>query len=117
VTLARVAMLLPVILCVGLFIRSAEHVSPKDRPPLLPWFVTAFAILVVLNSILPVPQLVRDAGNSFSRFCLIASIAALGVKSRLKDIAAEGWRPVVLMVLQTIFIAAVALIAIEIGWV
>lgn len=117
VKLARVAMLLPVILAVGLFIRSAEHVPAKDRPPLLPWFVVAFAILVVLNSLLPIPQPVRDAGNSLSRFCLIASIAALGIKSRFKDIAAEGWRPVILMVLQTAFIASIALAAIEAGWV
>ena len=117
VKLARVAMLLPVILCIGLFIRSAEHVAAKDRPPLLPWFVVAFAILVVLNSLLPVPQLVRDAGNSLSRFCLIASIAALGIKSRFKDIAAQGWRPIVLMVLQTLFIAAIPIVAIEAGWI
>jgi uncharacterized integral membrane protein (TIGR00698 family) len=117
VKLARVAMLLPVILAVGLFIRSAEHVPTKDRPPLLPWFVVAFAILVVLNSLLPVPQLIRDAGNSLSRFCLIASIAALGIKSSIKDIAAEGWKPVVLMVLQTAFIAGVALVPIRLGWI
>ena len=117
VKLARVAMLLPVILCVGVFIRSAEHVPAKDRPPLLPWFVASFAILVALNSVLPVPQLMRDVGNSLSRFCLIASIAALGIKSRFKDMAVEGWRPVILMVLQTAFIAGVALVAITAGWV
>ena len=116
VKLARVAMLLPVILCVGLFIRSAEHVPVKERPPLLPWFVVAFALLVVLNSLLPVPQLVRDAGNSVSRFCLIASIAALGIKSRFKDIAAEGWRPAALMLLQTVLIGAIALTPILLGW-
>jgi uncharacterized integral membrane protein (TIGR00698 family) len=117
VKLARVAMLLPVILAVGLLVRSDEHVRPKDRPPLLPWFAVAFAVLVVLNSLLPVPELVREAGNSASRFCLIASIAALGVKSRFKDIAAEGWRPVALMVMQTVFIAAVALAPILFGWI
>ena len=117
VKLARVAMLLPVILAVGLFIRSAEHVPSRERPPLLPWFVVAFAVLVVLNSLLPVPELVRDAGNSISRFCLIASIAALGIKSSLKDIAAEGWKPVVLMVLQTALIAGIALAPISLGWI
>lgn len=116
VKLARVAMLLPVILAVGLFIRADEHVRPKDRPPLLPWFAVAFAILVVLNSLLPVPELVRDAGNSVSRFCLIASIAALGIKSSFRDMAAEGWRPVILMVFQTAFIAGVALVPVLAGW-
>jgi uncharacterized membrane protein YadS len=78
--------------------------------------VIAAVSLTTLVSV-PVPQILRDTGNSLSRFCLIASIAALGIKSRFKDIAAEGWRPVVLMVLQTVFIAAVALVPITLGWI
>lgn len=116
VKLARVAMLLPVILAVGLATRSAASPS-QEKPPLLPWFATAFAALVVLNSVLPIPALVRDAGNNASRFFLVASIAALGMKTRFKDIMAVGWKPVILMVLETIFIAAIALLAIAAGWV
>jgi len=116
VKLARVAMLLPVILAVGFYTRPPET-SAQDRPPLLPWFVTAFALLVVAGSVLPVPALLRDAGNGASRFCLIASIAALGVKTRLADIVSAGWKPVVLMVAQTAFIAGIALASILAGWV
>lgn len=116
VKLSRVAMLLPVILGVGLFTRSAE-VRSKDRPPLLPWFAVAFAILVVLNSALPMSPWIRDAGNGVSRFFLVSAIAALGMKTRISDIAAAGWKPVVLMILQTAFIAVVPIVAILAGWV
>ena len=116
VKLARVAMLLPVVLAVGLYTRPAES-SAEDRPPLLPWFVTAFAVLVIAGSLLPVPAFLRDAGNGASRFCLIASIAALGVKTRFADIVSAGWKPVVLMVLQTAFIAGIALAPILAGWI
>ena len=116
VKLARVAMLLPVILAVGLLTRAADTPS-GDKPPLLPWFAVAFALLVVVNSALPLAPLVRDGGNTASRFLLISAIAALGLKTRFSDIAAAGWRPVVLMVMQTAFIAGVALAAIEAGWV
>jgi uncharacterized integral membrane protein (TIGR00698 family) len=116
VKLARVAMLLPVILSVGLMTRTAD-VPASERPPLLPWFAVAFAVLVVANSILPLAPWMRDVGNGTSRFFLICAIAALGLKTRFADIVAEGWRPVILMVLQTAFIAGVALAAIEAGWV
>ncbi|HEU4810214.1 MAG TPA: putative sulfate exporter family transporter [Sphingomicrobium sp.] len=116
VKLARVAMLLPVILAVGLYSRSSG-MRAEDRPPLLPWFVTAFAVLVVAGSVLQIPTWLRDAGNGASRFCLVASIAALGVKTRFADIVSAGWKPAVLMVAQTVFIAGIALGAILAGWV
>ena len=116
VKLARVVMLLPVILSVGLLTRSAVAEGAK-RPPLVPWFAALFAAFVVINSIVPVPALIRTGGSELSRFCLVAAIAALGVKTRLRDIAAVGWRPAVLMVLETIFVAAIALIAITAHWV
>jgi uncharacterized integral membrane protein (TIGR00698 family) len=116
VKLARVAMLLPVILTVSVLTRSND-VPPRDRPPLLPWFATAFAALVIFQAVVPIETWIRDIGNVASRFCLVASIAALGLKTRFKDILDAGWRPVVLMVFETIFIAAIALVAITAGWV
>ena len=116
VKLMRVAMLLPVILATGLFAR-AQTGPGGARPPLLPWFVTAFVVLVVLNSVVQVPEVVLDAGNSVSRGCLIAAIAALGIKTHFKEMAEIGWKPVLLMFLETLFIAAVVLIAIGAGWV
>jgi uncharacterized integral membrane protein (TIGR00698 family) len=112
VKLMRVAMLLPVILSVGLWARSKGGHGEGQRPPLLPWFVTAFAALVVVNSFVPVPDFIREGGNIASRGCLIAAIAAIGVKTHFQEIIEIGWKPVVLMVLETVFIAGVALIAI-----
>ena len=112
VKLMRVAMLLPVIVAIGLWERSRGDHGEGKRPPLLPWFVTAFALLVVANSLLPVPEFVRDAGNLASRACLVAAIAALGIKTHFSEIVEIGWKPVVLMILETIFIAAIALVAI-----
>lgn len=112
VKLMRVAMLLPVIVCIGLWARSHGGHGEGERPPLLPWFVTAFAALVVVNSLVPIPEFVRDAGNTASRWCLVAAISALGVKTHFSEIVDIGWKPVVLMVLETIFIAGLALLAI-----
>ncbi|HET6941762.1 MAG TPA: putative sulfate exporter family transporter [Sphingomicrobium sp.] len=116
VKLARVAMLLPVILTVSLLTRSKD-LPAQDRPPVLPWFATVFAGLVIFQAVVPIEASIRDLGNNASRFCLVASIAALGLKTRFKDLLDAGWRPVALMLLETIFIAAIALIAITAGWV
>jgi uncharacterized integral membrane protein (TIGR00698 family) len=117
VKLMRVGMLLPVIVAVGLWARRRGGHGEGERPPLLPWFVTAFAVLVVINSLVPIPEFVREAGNGASRWCLIAAIVALGIKTHFSEIVEIGWKPVVLMILETIFIASLALLAIWGGWI
>ena len=117
VKLMRVAMLLPVIIAVGIWVRSRGDHDRHERPPLLPWFVAAFAALVVVNSLVPIPEAVREAGNTASRWCLVAAIAALGVKTHFREIIDIGWKPVVLMVLETLFIASLALVALWAGWI
>jgi uncharacterized integral membrane protein (TIGR00698 family) len=118
VKLMRVAMLLPVIVGIGLWARSrGGHGGVGKAPPLLPWFVTAFAALVVINSLVPIPEAVRDAGSSASRWCLVAAIAALGLKTHFREIAEIGWKPVLLMILETLLIAALGLAAIAAGWI
>ncbi|MDP3519176.1 MAG: putative sulfate exporter family transporter, partial [Hydrogenophaga sp.] len=75
------------------------------RPPLLPWFAVAFAVLVAINSTGWLPAALVGAGKSASQWCLIASMAAIGMKTHLKDILTVGWKPVALMVLETVFLA------------
>jgi uncharacterized membrane protein YadS len=104
-----------VIIAIGLWVRSKGDHDKHARPPLLPWFVTAFAALVVVNSLVPIPEVVREGGNTASRWCLVTAIAALGVKTHFSEIVEIGWKPVVLMVLETIFIAGLALLAIWVG--
>jgi len=112
VKLMRVAMLLPAILCIGIWARSHGDHGEGERPPLLPWFVTAFAALVVFDTLVPIPEFIRETGNTASRWCLVAAIAALGVKTHFREIVDIGWKPVVLMILETLFIAGLALLAI-----
>src|SRR5213075_1627568 len=53
VKLMRVAMLVPVIVFAVMLTRARASKSDRaigPRPPLLPWFVVAFAVLVAINS-------------------------------------------------------------------
>ncbi|MBC5786141.1 putative sulfate exporter family transporter [Ramlibacter sp. USB13] len=109
VKLMRVAMLLPVILVAAMITRRSGATEGGERPPLLPWFAVAFALLVAVNSTGWIPHAVQSAGNDFSRWCLVASIAGIGMKTHLKELATVGFKPVALMVGETLFLALLAL--------
>jgi uncharacterized integral membrane protein (TIGR00698 family) len=116
VKLMRVAMLVPVIGLAAWMTHAqaarlarqaggADAAAPQDKPP-LPWFAAAFVVLVAVNSLNVLPAAVVSAGNSTSQIFLVASMAAIGMKTHLKDILSVGWKPVALMVLETVFLAA-----------
>ena len=109
VKLMRVAMLLPVILFASLLTRTSGQAQGGERPPLLPWFAVAFAVLVAINSTGFVPRPLQAAGNDVSRWFLVASIAGIGMKTQLKELVTVGLKPVLLMVGETLFLALLAL--------
>lgn len=109
VKLMRVAMLLPVIVCAAMITRMQGADPTGKRPPLLPWFAVGFLILACVNSTGWVPTLVQGGVNELSRWCLVISISALGMKTQLKELAAVGIKPILLMVGETAFLVALVL--------
>ncbi|WP_286915336.1 MULTISPECIES: YeiH family protein [unclassified Pseudomonas] len=109
VKLMRVAMLVPVIVVAAMIGRKQGIDSSGKRPPLLPWFAVGFLILACVNSTGWVPLLVQGSINELSRWCLVVSIAALGMKTQLKELAAVGIKPIVLMVGETVFLVLLVL--------
>ena len=120
VKLLRVAMLLPVIVVATLITRAraasaaqasgdADLVAAK-RPPLLPGFAVAFAVLVCVNSTGWVPHVVQTIGTDVSRWFLVAAIAGIGMKAQLKELVSVGLKPVLLMVGETAFLAGLVLV-------
>ena len=111
VKLLRVAMLLPVCLAIGvaLHVRGSEAARSA---PLLPWFAVVFAILVVVNSMGFIPKQVAEVGNEVSRWFLVTAIAAIGMKTSIKSLLAMGLKPVMLVVLETLFLAGLVMLSI-----
>ena len=106
----RVAMLVPVIVFAVMRTRSSTNQADGPRPPLLPWFAVAFALLVAINSTGWLPAAVAKGGSDFSRWCLVAAIGAIGMKTQLKELATVGLKPVVLMLAETVFLAVLVLV-------
>ena len=111
VKLLRVATLLPVVLAVSLIlVRDRESVSTR-KTPLLPMFLVGFAVLVALNSTVSLPPMVTDWATTVSRWFLVTAIAALGMKTSFQDLMEVGWRPIGLIVIETLWIGALVLLA------
>ena len=72
---------------------------------LLPWFVVAFALLVAINSAGLIPAALQQALQTLSTWLLVISMSAIGMKSHLKDFATVGFKPILLMVSETVFLA------------
>ena len=117
VKLFRVALLLPAVVIISLIYRRSAEANAK-RPPLIPMFLIAFAVLVAINSTGMVGDWIRDPLQDASRWCLVTAIAALGAKTALGDLAKVGWRPILVLVGTTVFVAAFVLggMALMGGW-
>jgi uncharacterized membrane protein YadS len=80
---------------------------------LVPRFLLGFAVLVALNSALSLPRPFIDAVTQGSNWCLVTAIAALGMKTSFKSLMVVGWKPVALMLAETLWIAGLVLLAVE----
>jgi uncharacterized integral membrane protein (TIGR00698 family) len=109
--LVRVAFLMPVVLCILLVLRMNLGKS-EGKAPGVPAFLIGFAILMIINSVVDVPTVVTEGASQISRFALVISIAAIGMKSNLKQLLTVGAKPVILMVLETLWIAMLILLGI-----
>lgn len=110
VKLMRVAMLLPVIVVAAMITRRQGADAPLGkRPPLLPLFAVGFLVLACINSTGWVPVPLQEGVNGLSRWCLVIAIAAIGMKTQLKELAAVGIKPILLMVGETAFLVALVL--------
>ena len=109
--LMRVAFLLPVLLVISASLRTRlasqkqAGAVPLPKTPLLPWFIIAFAALMLLNSTGWLPASVQTGASDLSQAFLVLAIAAVGLKTSLKDVTQLGWRPVLMIVLVTIGLA------------
>ena len=113
--LLRVAMLVPVVLIISIVVaRQSGQEKTKGSSVALPGFLIAFVLIVLVNSSGYVPPVITDSMVDLSRWCLIVAMVGLGMKASFKELAAMGWRPVILMVTETLFLAVLVTVALYI---
>jgi len=112
VKLVRVSFLMPVVLMMLLAINTQLKTDKNNgTSPSFPPFLIAFIIFMLINSFVELPTLVTDLATTISRFTLVISIAAIGMKSNLKQLSSVGLKPIFLMIAETLWIAGFILVA------
>src|SRR6201987_1784740 len=114
VKLARVMLLAPVVFVLSgrdRLVGSHAKVAPA-RPP-LPWFVLGFIALVVINSVVTIPDNERKIIVTLTTFLLTVALAAMGLETDISKLYARGVRPAILGALGFLFIAAFSLLLIK----
>lgn len=106
IKLLRVAMLVPVVLLIGLIYRDRHPSGQKTgKGPAVPLFLIGFVALFLLNSSGLVPQAAVQPVADLAPLLLLVAIAALGIRTSMRDVMTIGLKPVLLIVGETLFIA------------
>lgn len=114
VKLMRVAMLAPVVLVASLIIRQQnQSVENEEKLPILPLFVIGFLVLAALNSFGVIPDFLSVWINHTSRWALLISIAAVGMKTSIRRMLAVGTGAIILIIAETIFLGGFILIGLK----
>jgi uncharacterized integral membrane protein (TIGR00698 family) len=101
--LLRVACLLPAVTVIAWWVaRGGERAG--DARPAPPVFLFGFLLLALVNSVGLVSPSLRFALAQVSSFLIITAIAALGIKTSLLALVRIGMAPVMLLIVETIFI-------------
>ncbi len=111
VKLARVASLAPLVALTSLAIGPAAGAlgQPLWRRLALPWFIVAFLAVVVVNSMVTLPQPVVSGGLIASKSLLLLAVTATAMRSRMDLLLEMGWRAAVPVVTATLASFACAL--------
>ena len=110
IKLVRVSLLIPVVLIFVLVIRKRRKDGLQESSStILPWFLVAFTLLMLINSVFSIPEAVTEATSAVSRFALVMAITAIGMKSNLRQLLQVGVKPLLVIAAETIWIAALIL--------
>ena len=108
IKLLRVAMLVPVVLVIGIIFRNkVSAAADREKAPAFPLFLIGFIVLFAINSTGLIPgDLIQPVANLAPALLLVA-IAALGIRTSMQEVMTIGLKPVLLIVGETLFIAAI----------
>lgn len=110
--LTRVMMLAPMVLTLGYAaarrLRRTGGEAAQAKPP-VPRFVLGFVAMVLLASTGWVPHAVEPATTATTQFLLAMALAAMGLETDIRKLAAAGLRPALLGAGAWVFISLFSL--------
>jgi len=112
--LVRVSLLVPVVLIFVLLFRRKRSYPLSEQSNILPRFLLAFVVFMLLNSFFNIPDQIVDSASSVSRFSLVMAIAGIGMKSNLRQLVEVGFKPFLILLSETVWILLVFLLYVKI---
>lgn len=109
VKLARVLMLAPIIAGITVYMNRRGRAVGAKKPPIVPLFVVGFLVAVLIRTAGFLPDAALEAFQIIQTLLLAAAMFALGLGVHFKSLLTVGRRPVILGLLSTLIIMAVAL--------
>lgn len=109
VKLSRVALLAPVVAVVSMLMPDEDAKGRHwIRKLAMPWFITLFLGVVVLNSVVSAPPLVAHVCLTLSKALLLLAVTATAMRSRLDLVMQMGWKAAMPVVAATVASLVVA---------
>ncbi|SEL65310.1 conserved hypothetical integral membrane protein [Colwellia chukchiensis] len=111
IKLLRVALLMPIVMMVFFAFKEKDSKMSGGVSAFIPGFLIMFFVLALLKNLGLIPLWLIEFIRSLSSHLLVVAIAAIGVKTSLKQVLSLGWRPVVLMASETLILAGLIITA------
>ena len=112
IKLLRISMLPIVVILIALLLKGDDE-SRTISSKAFPWFALGFALCLLINSSGFMPMVLSGFLSSISQWFLVFAIAGLGVSTSLKSMMELGGKSILLMVLQTLALLAIAILAVS----
>lgn len=101
VKLTRTIAIIPTVLVFAYVSTRIKHRELKETSngqkvnmvKIVPWFITGFLLLAILNSVGFIPAAIGGAIKGTSKFLMVTALAAIGLGTSLTDFKKAGLRP------------------------
>jgi len=102
-----VAMLVPIVMVIAFLCRVATPMpgASQSSKTAFPVFLLGFVALFLLNNMVALPREVTQGLSHLATGLLLLAVTALGVRTSLREVASIGWRPIILLGGETLFLA------------
>lgn len=107
IKLTRVMALAPMVAIAGVITRRGQSRSGDGLklPPIVPGFIVGFLALVVVRSVLPVPETILDVATVFQDILLAAALFGLGSAVRIRELLSSRGKTIVMALCAWLLIA------------
>jgi len=112
--LMRVALLVPVVLTIIAVVATNKKQGKQKRATIFPFFLIVFITLMIINSIINIPDIISQTATTLSKYALIAAITAIGMKTNLTKLLNVGYKPMLILVLEALWIAGIFIIYLKV---